>query len=645
MQDTPFRMLPITAAIIAALGLSLSSCSDDDDDEPAVVAPKTITSVDFTETAIPSAKADLVRNITTSKAVYTYSDGSKAEFPLNYTSLFKTTDKVAGGANEAARLYDMNMQPLFDLNGDPVVAETPDSNSLLNVGGKLFLVTHFEYDNILANGKVAYKVENWYSRMPMSMALTSIAQGSDGKLSATAQKPIDFSSVNGLWIPCFGSQTPWNTHFGSEEDYDMYFVKTAQGQYGSTTVAGLKAMTEVYFKNTKQANPYHYGYITEVKVNADSSTQVTKHYNIGHGTWEMAKIMPDQRTIYFGDDGGNVLMAMFVADKAADLSAGTIYAAVWNQTDDKNGGTANLSWIKLGHGTHAEAKALIDKGITFWDIFDTTTAEATPDWAAQGYKAIRAGQSTTEYVRLKAGQEKAAMFLETRRYAAYLGATTEFNKMEGIAVNAKDKKLYMAMSYIDGGMKADATGPVDHIKVAKLNAGGTYEIGLASGQKDSSGAAINSDWVGMAMHIPAALVGEDIAADAAGNTANPTKVGNPDNIFFAEKMRTLFIGEDSGTHANNMVWAYNVDTKKLTRIMHLASGAESTGLQVVENMNGHAYIMSNNQHQGDWVSAMPAALKAELEAEAKAQYGVNQHGTPNFYLEAHVGYLGGMPGL
>jgi hypothetical protein len=642
MQNVTFKQASLAVAIAAALGFGVVGCNSNNDDN---AASKTITAVDFTETPIPTDKAELVRNYTTSKAIVTYDDGSTAEFPLSYNTLFTTTDKVAGNANEAGRLYDMNMQPLSDLNGDPVVAETPDANSLLNVDGNMFLVTHYEYDNILADGQKGYKVENWYSRMPMSMTLTSLDQGSDGKLNPTAQKPIDFSSVNGLWIPCFGSQTPWNTHFGSEEDYDLYFVEPNQGEYGSSTAAGVKALTELYFKNSKTANPYHYGYITEVKVNADSSTEVTKHYNIGRGTWEQGLIMPDQRTIYFGDDGTNVLMAMFVADKAADLSAGSIYGAVWTQTSDANGGAANLSWIKLGHGTHAEAKALIDSGITFWDIFDITTPETTPDWAAQGYKEIRAGQSSSEYIRLKAGQEKAAMFLETRRYAAYLGATTEFNKMEGLAINQQDKKLYMAMSYIDKGMKADSTGPVDHIQVAKLNAGGTYEIGLSGGQKDSSGAAINSDWVGVTMHIPAELVGEDMAADAAGNIANPNKVANPDNIFFAEKMRTLFIGEDSGTHANNMVWAYNVDSKKLTRIMSLASGAESTGLQVVENMNGHAYIMSNTQHQGDWVSAMPEAVSTELENEAKAQFGVNHHGTPNYYLQGHVGYVGGIPGL
>lgn len=635
MQYT--RLFPLSFAILAAL--SVSSCSDDDDS-----TSKTFSSIDFTETALPTTSADMVRNSVTSKAIVTYSDGTQTEFPLSYNTLFTTTDRVGKNANEAGRLYDVNMNPLLDLNGDPVVAETPDANSLLNVDNKLYLVTHYEYDNILANGSYVEKLTNWYSRMPMSMTLTNISQASDGKLTAADQKPIDFSSVNGIWIPCFGSQTPWNTHLGSEEDYDLYFVKP-DGSYDTTTSNGLKALTEKYFNNAKQANPYHYGYITEVEVKKDGNYAVKKHYNIGHGTWEMALIMPDQRTMYFGDDGTNVLMSMFVADKAADLSSGSIYAAKWNQTSNENGGAANLTWIKLGSGSYTEAKSIIDSGIKFWDIFDITTPDVTSDWSAQGYKAIRAGQSSTEYVRLKSGKEQAAMYLETRRYAAYLGATTEFNKMEGIAVNRKDKKLFMAMSYIDKGMKADSTGPVDHIQVPKLNAGGVYEMSLASGQKDQKGATINSDWVATTMSIPTALRGEDIATDAQGNIANPNKIANPDNIFFSEKMRTLFIGEDSGTHVNNMVWAYNVDTKKLTRLMTLASGAESTGLQVVENLNGHVYIMSNTQHQGDWLSTMPKDLSTALETEAKTQFGVNSKNVPNYYLQGRVGYIGGIPGL
>ena len=55
-------------------------------------------------------------------------------------------------------------------------------------------------------------------------------------------------------------------------------------------------------------------------------------------------------------------------------------------------------------------------------------------------------------------------------------------------------------------------------------------------------------------------------------------------------------------------------------------------MQVVENLNGHAYIMANSQHWGDFISTTNADLKAQL--------------TPlidKFY--APVGYIGGIPGL
>ena len=88
-------------------------------------------------------------------------------------------------------------------------------------------------------------------------------------------------------------------------------------------------------------------------------------------------------------------------------------------------------------------------------------------------------------------------------------------------------------------------------------------------------------------YVEPALLGRPIKADALGNTADPEFVANADNVFYSEKMRTLFIGEDSGAHQNNFVWAYDVATKKLTRILSLAAGAEATGLQVVRPVVVH----------------------------------------------------------
>lgn len=612
----------------------------------AAAQTKAISGVEFTATPAPSNDADMLRTHSSSRALVRYADGSSGEFPLSYNVLFKNTDNVAGNANEAGRLYDVDGKALVDPNGDAVIAETPDANSLLNVDGKLFLITHYEYDWLLANGQEPEKLSGWHARMPMSMTLTGISQDAgSGALSAVSQKPIDFSSVGGLWIPCFGSQTPWNTHLGSEEDYDLYFTKASGEKLAKTASGGLKSMTEIYFNGKQQANPYQYGYLTEVAVDGTGSTTVTKHYNLGRATWEMGKIMPDGKTVYFGDDGDHVALFMFVADKVNDLSAGNLYAARWQQKNADNGGSASLTWVKLGHADNQQIKQFIDEGLTFEDIFDYTTPEQQPDWEKTGFSRIRAGHSGDEYLRLKKGRELAAAFLESRRYAALLGATTEFNKMEGVAVDGKGKKVYVAMSYVEKGMAKEEGAPTDHIQLPKIKAGATFAIDVNGGQKDQNGQAISSDWVGVAMSVPEGLLGKDIAVDPLGNIADVDKVANPDNVFFSEKMRTLFIGEDSGTHVNNFVWAYQADSGKLVRILSVASGAESTGLQVVDNQNGHAYVMSNLQHAGEWLKSMPEEVRQRLTELAKEQAGVNKHGTPNYYLEAGVGYLGGMPGL
>lgn len=589
-----------------------------------------VASVEFTSTPAPSTPADIAKTHTQSKAIVTYLDGTQKEFPLSYNSLFSVGDKVANNPYPAGTLYDANMKPILDPNGLPAVAETPDANSLLKVGNKLFLITHFEYDWLEAHadgseGKVS-------GRKPMGMVLTEMEQdGKTGKLLPKAQKPISFANVDGLWIACFGSQSPWNTHLGSEEDYDLQFNPLTK-KY-SKTQKGLAQLNKHYFNGQEKAKAYHYGYIPEVTVKADGSYEVVKHYSMGRGTWEMTKIMPDGKTAYHGDDGTMVASIMYVADKSGDLTAGTLYAA--RVTEQTGSYAANIRWIKLGHATDAQVKDMADR-YTFDDIFENGPMNADGTCGA-GLKRIRAGSTADECLAVKPNMEQAAAFLETRRYAALKGATVEFNKMEGIAVNAKDNKLYMAISYLDKGFLDDGIDDSllnDHLKMAKINAGATLTMPMAAGVDDAQGHLIASDYVVTNFYIEDMLRGRDIAPDALGNIADPNYIANTDNVFFSEKMRTLFIGEDSGTHVNNFVWAYNVDTKKLSRILSLVPGAEATGLQVVDNLNGHAYIMSNSQHHGDYIKTQNKDITKALEA-----IGVQKVNAGN------VGYIGGMPAI
>jgi len=208
-----------------------------------------------------------------------------------------------------------------------------------------------------------------------------------------------------------------------------------------------------------------------------------------------------------------------------------------------------------------------------------------------------------------------------------------FTKMEGTTVNIKDKIAYSALQNIQTSMVAgNALNTAGNgVSVAKaLVAGGVMALNLKGGVKDTAGAAINSEW--MPVDLKALITGEDITSDALGNTANPDKIANPDNLKFSESMRTLFIGEDSSQHVNNFLWAYNVDTKTLSRIMSIPAGGESTGLHAVDQLNGWTYIMSNFQHAGEWLG-IHANVRTTLDPLINANYK-NKFG-------AAVGYLTG----
>lgn len=598
---------------------------------PMKVAVK---SVEFIGMPAPTTAKDMARLYSTASLRVTYSDNTVRNFPLSYQKLFSSTETV--GNTIAGVSVDSKGNPIMDTSvpgsPSPYVSDAPDSNSLFEVNGvpksslggnALSLVTHYEYITSNQAGKSAYGI------IPASMSYTTIDQNKKtGQLTPLQLSKVDFSGVDGLWIPCNGSLSPWNTHLGSEE-----YEADARAFEADPTQTYVNPFVQAYYGDTsKQGNPYLYNYIVEVTAHKDNSTSVVKHYSMGRFSHELSKVAPDNRTVYFGDDGGNTMMFMYIADKAKDLSAGTLYAGKWVQKSAVNGGSADLQWIKLGHATDAEVKSYIDKGITFSQMFEVS------DSAAPGFAAIKTYPSgKIEYLKVKTGMEKAAAFLESRRYGAILGATAEFNKMEGVTVNAKDKKMYVAMSYVEKAMEKDAKGtdPADDIQVNKLSAGVTYQVDLKGEQKDNSGASINSSYVPVFMQ--GLVWGEDLpAADAKGNTAADDKVANPDNLSYSESLRTLFIGEDSGKHANNYVWAYNVDSGKLSRILSTPAGAEATGLQAVDDLNGFSYIMSNIQHPGDEM-IVADSLKNDVTNLINQNFDNKRSGI--------VGYIAGLPSL
>lgn len=633
---TPSTINSLAAANTALTGAGLTPKPLPDVTTHLLNAPAKVKSVKFNPTDI-TGLSDANRAIayTTSTVDVTYADGTVKNFPLSFTRLFNNTDtdKTADGS-AAAVVRNKNGVIQNDGNGNPYIPQTPDANSLLDIGGTPYLVTHFEYENVDSTGAAGY------GKIPMLMTVAKLAQNStDGTFTVDSINQVDFSAVNGLWIPCAGSRSPWNTHLGSEEyepdarcEVDATYAAIGGGSCLSMEyTARMDGFRTIYGAAT--ASPYHYGAVPEVTIASNGSSSVEKWYTLGRLSREKVQMFGDSRTAIQGDDGTYTSLTMFIADSAGDLSAGSLYAAKWNQMSPvgTDGGEANLSWIKLGHATHAELKAAVDAGVTFNDLFLTATVPTA------GYTAIKTGHEVAkvEYLQLKPGNYATgvpiatlAAFLETRRYAAYMGATTEFEKYEGVAYSAKDNKAYAAFARMSKGMEDVVADPANHIRIKKNLSGGVYEMVLKPNQGDSLGAAINSDFVPTSMK--AITIGKDIVADADGNKSDLNAISAPDNLWFSDRMRVLFIGEDSGNHVNNYLWAYHVDTGSLVRILSLPMGAESTGLQVVDNMNGHAYIMSNYQHAGDPIGDPTVFNRIKPLINAN---------------KAEIGYLGGLPAM
>ncbi|ART54460.1 hypothetical protein CBP36_14595 [Acidovorax carolinensis] len=611
-----------------------------------------------------SAAAEVATTTVKSSLKITYSDNTTKSLALGYQTFFNTGDKVAktgGGEIVAGGYFDSTGKALTSIkeadgsaavldgynkagavagwaSAGQVFSDAVDGASLLSVPGApantVYAVVQYEYNS------------NAYGKLPSPIAVLTLNQDANtGKLTLKSYHNVDTfaNDSKGLWIPCGGSLSPWGTHLSSEEYHPDAF-----DQGDNQKLSMLKAFSQNAFGNA-DANPYWYGHLPEVTVKADGTGTFKKYYNQGRYSRELVQVFPDKRTTLGGDDASNSGLFMFVADKEADLSSGTLYVAKYTTALNETS-TGKILWINLGKASSDEIKALANN--TALTTVTTNAAgvkengilaSTTTDPKDPTFTEVKVS-SKSMWVKLKTGQEKAAAFLETHRYAALKGASQVFNKMEGTTINVKDRIAYTAISGSISTLVAGSSGnkelPLNAAPgtalVASLagfksnTAGYVLQHKLASGQKDSDGNLINSEWVPVETSL--LLAGEQLtAADAFGNTDAQDKISQADNLKFSEKLRTLFIGEDSGQHVNNYVWAYNVDTKKLERVLSAPAGAECTGLHGVDDLNGWTYILSSFQHAGDFTSGTTQAVKDAVTAQLNTNY--------KNMLAASVGYI------
>ncbi len=643
----PIKFTKLTLITLATI--YFSSCASSVKDIKEDNGSSHIKEISFEELSIPKTKQEKISLRISPSAKVTYDNGDVKSFPLSYQVVFRPGDMIDGKA--IGTLFNQKGEPLKDENGKPDINNSTDGESIIEKNGNFYLYNHFE-------------------TYPGAIYITNLEKQPNGQLKPVKTMNADFSDVGGTMINCASSVTPWNTHLSSEEDY--YFDGTKFDNKTQKYVSDhinlckidsankitdtkkyfchvTKQIREKYLSDPNSFTPYNYGYIVEVNEKGKVKNGL-KHFVMGKGSPEMAFILPDRKTAYITDDGDYRGFYLFVADKADDLSAGTLYMAGWEQTSAENDGTANLKWIKLGHGTNSQVKNIIDRKPYFTDIFDVNDSETCN---GEGFKMVKAGDPDPMCIRVKDGTNgslintnifksseevrMAAAFLETRKYGVYLGATAEFRKEEGVTYDPDRNAIYLAMSEINKSMEDNykKNEPQNHVRLP-LNACGTvYKVDLGNG-KDVGGEKISSKYVGKTMS--ALVSGKPIKTGDQGSDENychPNYIANPDNINYIAK-DILMIAEDTHGHPNANAWAYNIKNKTLTRIMTAPTGAEFSGVftHLASGKRHYIFVVAQHPFNNDSYNTEGKQVDVDILKSATAEE-----------KRSYIGYIHGLPAL
>lgn len=400
-----------------------------------------------------------------------------------------------------------------------------------------------------------YLFTNWEDR-PGAMSRLHLIRTDAGRwvVQDNDASMVDFSAVKGTWVNCFGTVSPWNTPLTSEE---LYFDDTidwnAPGEGSVQDLADYLAGEINTDYTVTYPNPYDYGYIVELTDPTGTPTPV-KHFTLGRYSHENAVVMPDQKTVYMSDDGGGVILFKFVADSAADLSSGTLYAAQVTQDTlpmDAAEAGFDISWVELASGSNADIESWVDEydDVTTADYVDGDNSyisdQQINDWAEA---KLNQDLDNSGSVAASPFADDRPAFLESRKAAVKLGATGEFNKMEGINVNQKRAQasvegdgaqayVYVVMSDIAGNM-LDSDGAIQ-LTNQDARCGGAFHMPLEADYNVS--------------RLEMVELGGPYDPTDAANTCSVDGLSGPDNVEVMDDGR-LLIGEDTGNHENNMVW-------------------------------------------------------------------------------------------
>ena len=449
-----------------------------------------------------------------------------------------------------------------------------------------------------SDGTTGYLYTAWEDR-PAGISQVELEWNpSSNQWDVLSKQMLNLSDINGAWVLCFGSVSPWSTPLFSEE---LYFDDTEDWNNDGYRYHSDQLRLEQYLGH--YPNPYDYGYIIEMEQATSTTPELVRHLTMGRFSHENALVMPDNKTVYLTDDGYDTVFFKFEADVAGDLSEGTLYAAKVTQDSTYNSASTgfDVEWLELGSSSNEEIQGWID------DYDDITTADYV-----QGENSYITDEDINNWAEDYLDQDlnndgiigyaldDRVAFLETRKAAAAIGATDEWNKMEGVGFNPNaPENLYLAMSSIDNAM-TDGQGDID---VSDNLCGIVYQM------------TMNDLWNVNRIH-PAIIGGPYISSNQFECDIN--NLAGPDNLVVLDDGSVL-VGEDTRRHESNMVWLWReyippvIEVDEEVQLNHLRPSNTPEDLDaawtyeyqaevkdLAQDMTYTAIIVAKNMSSGEW---------------------------------------------
>ena len=449
-----------------------------------------------------------------------------------------------------------------------------------------------------SDGTTGYLYTAWEDR-PAGISQVELEWNpSSNQWDVLSKQMLNLSDINGAWVLCFGSVSPWGTPLFSEE---LYFDDTEDWNNDGYRYHSDQLRLEQYLGH--YPNPYDYGYIIEMEQAISTTPELVRHLTMGRFSHENALVMPDNKTVYLTDDGYDTVFFKFEADVAGDLSEGTLYASKVTQDSTYNSASTgfDVEWLELGSSSNEEIQGWID------DYDDITTAdyiqgensyitdEDINNWAEDYLDEDLNNDGIIGYA-----LDDRVAFLETRKAAAAIGATDEWNKMEGVGFNPNaPDNLYLAMSSIDNAM-TDGQGDID---VSDNLCGIVYQM------------TMNDLWNVNRIH-PAIIGGPYISSNQYECDIN--NLAGPDNLVVLDDGSVL-VGEDTRRHESNMVWLWReyippvIEVDEEVQLNHLRASNTPEDLDaawtyeyqaevkdLAQDMTYTVIIVAKNMSSGEW---------------------------------------------